>query len=50
MSVAKQDPAGRQAIKIGSDCLGMPTETTNPVIEIVHRDEQDIRPWLGCVQ
>ena len=38
-------PAG-QSINIGSLCLGMPSKTTNPVVQIVDGDEQDVRLFV----
>ena len=49
MGVGKQHPAFCQAIEVGCDRLGMSPQATDPVVEIVHGDEQDIRP-LGSVE
>ena len=57
MSVREQDALASQSIDVGSLCLRMATETTNPVVEIVHRDKQDIgfgklipNAWTWCGQ
>jgi hypothetical protein len=42
MGVRKQDAAGCQPIKIGRDRLWMSVQATNPVVEVVHCDEEDI--------
>ena len=36
-----------QAIQVRSLRVGMPAETTDPVVEIVDRDEHDVRPQGG---
>ena len=45
MSFSKQNPSAGQGIHMRCDCLRMTSQTSNPVIEIVHHDHQDIC-WL----
>ena len=45
MSFSKQNPSAGQGIHMRCDCLRMTSQTSNPVIEIVHHDHQDIG-WL----
>ena len=40
--VGEQNSALRQRIDVGSDRIGMTALTTDPVVEIVDRDEQDV--------
>ena len=42
MSVAKQNAAGRQAINVRRLSLRVPTHASNPVVQIIHRNKQDI--------
>ena len=42
MSVAKQNAAGRQAIDVRRLRLRVSIQAANPVIQIIHRDKQDI--------
>ncbi len=43
MCVREQHAAGRQPIDVRRPCLRMPAQATDPVIEIVDRDEQHVR-------
>ena len=43
MGIGKKDARGSQAIKIGGSSLRVSTQAADPVIEIVHGDEQDVR-------
>lgn len=47
MRICKQNAAGGQAIEVGRLRLGMPAETTDPVIQVVDRNEQHV--WLPAV-
>lgn len=42
MCIRKQHPARRQAVDVGRPRLGMPTQATDPVIQVIHGDEQDV--------
>ena len=42
MGIGEQDPAGGQAIHVGSFGLRVSSETANPVVEIIDRDEKDV--------
>ena len=42
MGVGKEYAAGGEAIKVRGDRLRMSAQATDPVIEIVDRDEQDV--------
>ncbi len=44
MSVGKQDATCSQPIEIGSDRLRMSPHAANPVVEIIQRDEENVRP------
>ena len=43
MSIRKQNTAGGQAVEVRSRCLRMTTQATNPVIQIVDRNEENVR-------
>ena len=48
MGVGEEHPGGGQAIQVRGLGLRMPGEATDPVIEIVDRDEQYV--WaIGCM-
>ena len=42
MGVSEEHAARGQPIEIRRDRLGVPAETADPVVEIVHRNEEDI--------
>ena len=48
MGIGKDHAAAGQSIHVGSTCLGMTIQETNPVIEVIDRNEQDVG-WRGCL-
>lgn len=46
MSVRKQDTAFRKLIQVGSVHSGTTAHAVDPIIQVVHRDEQDV--WTIC--
>ncbi len=47
MGVGEQYPRGGKAVQVRGLGLGMPREATDPVVEIVDRDEQHVGPLGG---
>lgn len=47
MGVGKQHATRREPVKVGRDRLFIASHTTNPIVQIIHRDEKDI--GLRCV-
>lgn len=43
MSIREQSAHRGQTVEIGGLGLGVASETADPIIQIVYRDEQDIR-------
>ena len=43
VGIGKQQARGGQAIKIGGPRLGVSAQATDPVIEVVHGNEQHVR-------
>ncbi len=43
VGIREQHPALRQPVKVRRLGLRMPAETADPVIQIVHSDEEDVR-------
>jgi len=43
MGLLEEDPLARKLVDVGSFRLRMSAETANPVVQIVNRDEQDVR-------
>ena len=48
MGVGEKCAPGGEAIDVGGLSLGMTAEATDPVIEIVDGDEQDVRRLRRC--
>ena len=44
MSVGEQRPAPSQAVDVRRPRLRVPTQASNPIVQVVDRDEQDVRP------
>jgi len=44
MGLLEEDSLASQFVDVGCLCLGMSSKTTNPVVQIVDSDEQDVRP------
>ncbi len=44
MGLLEENPLAGKLVDVGSLRLSVPTETTNPVVQIVDGDEQDVRP------
>jgi hypothetical protein len=47
MGIGKQGSPCRQFIKIGRFDLRMATQATNPVIEVIYSQKQNIGPGFG---
>jgi len=47
MGVCEEDTGGGQSIQIRGLGLGVPAEATDPVVEVVDRDEQYVRAPSG---
>jgi len=47
MGVVKEHSARREPVNVRRLCLGVPTHATDPVIEVIDGDEQDI--GFGCI-
>lgn len=47
MSLGEQYPSLRKRVHLGRLHLWMPTKTTDPVVEIVDRNEENIGPVFG---
>ncbi len=43
MSVVEKGAAGCQTVKVGGEGLRISAEATDPIVEIVDRNEEDIR-------
>lgn len=50
MSICEQHASFRQAIQMRSLRVGMASQTTDPIIQIVHRNEQDVRAFVSSEQ
>jgi hypothetical protein len=48
--VGEENSAGSEAIKIRGDRLGMPAHASNPVIEIVEGNEENVRARILIAQ
>jgi hypothetical protein len=48
MGIGKKNATIREAINVRRVSLGMPAQTADPIIEIINRDEQDVRPIVGA--
>ena len=44
MGLLEEDSLASQFVDVGSLCLWMSAEATNPIVQIVDSDEQDVRP------
>jgi hypothetical protein len=44
MGLLEEDSFASQFVDVGCLRLGMSSKTTNPVVQIVDSDEQDVRP------
>lgn len=47
MGIVKKNAARSEPIEVWRDRLGMSAEATDPVVEVVHRDEQDVWFFFG---
>ena len=47
MSIIKKNATRSELIEIWRYGLGMSAEATDPVIEVIHRDEQDVGFLIG---
>ena len=45
MGIVKENTGGGQAVQIRGPGLGMPAQTTDPIVQIIHRDEKDV--WFS---
>jgi hypothetical protein len=43
--IRKENPANREAIDVGSLRIRMSTQTTDPVIQVIDGNEQDVGTW-----
>ena len=43
MGLLEKSPPLREGINMRSPGLGVPPEATNPVVQVIHRNEKDIR-------
>ena len=44
MSLLEEDSLASQLVDVGSLRLGMSSEATNPVVQVIDGDEQNVRP------
>ena len=47
MSVAKQHAAIRQPVDVWRTSLWMSSQTAKPIVQVIHRDEQDVGGSFG---
>ena len=50
MGLLEKSPPLREGINMRSPGLGVPPEATNPVVQVIHRNEKDIRRSCGTGQ
>ena len=50
MGLLEKSPPLREGINMRSPGLGVPPEATNPVVQVIHRNEKDIRRSYGTGQ
>jgi len=46
MGISKEYTARSQAVDVRCLDLGVSTQATDPVVEVIHTDQQDIRTFL----
>ena len=42
MGIVKENAGGGQAVQIRGSGLGMPAQATDPIVQVVHRDEENV--------
>ena len=46
MGVGKKSSTGSQAVEVGGKALLVPSHATDPVVEVVHGDKENIGQWI----
>jgi len=50
MGIGKQGASCGQRVDIGGVCLRVPIETTDPIVQIVNRNQEDVWAWRLSVK